>query len=112
MYHNDRRELKAIIAGVPMEMGAPLEDITSTKEGWDSIATARIDIDRVHRITQQRLHKELENLVVRPNEQIDDFALRLTTLKQQMARHGDKDLNARSMRWKSFFTRHQRSTPS
>jgi hypothetical protein len=33
-----------------------------------------------------------ENLFFRPSEQIEDFAIRLSTLKQQMARHDDEDL--------------------
>ena len=37
--------------------------------------------------------KEWENLAFRPGEQVEDFTLRLSTLKQQMARHGDKDLD-------------------
>ena len=50
-YHDDRRTLEAIIAGVLPEMGAPLADKASAKEVWDSIATARISVDRVRRIT-------------------------------------------------------------
>jgi hypothetical protein len=33
------------------------------------------------------------HLAFHPGEQIEDFALRLSTLKQQMALHGDKDLD-------------------
>ncbi|CAD6270767.1 unnamed protein product [Miscanthus lutarioriparius] len=39
-----------------------------------------------------RLCKDWENLFFRPGEQIEDFALRLSELKQQMVRHGDTDL--------------------
>jgi hypothetical protein len=92
-YHDDRRALEAIIAGVPSEMGAPLIDKASAKEAWDSIAAARISVDRVRRATLQRLRKEWENLAFRPGEQIEDFALRLSALKQQMALHSDKDLD-------------------
>jgi hypothetical protein len=80
-YHDDRRALEAIIAGVPQEMGAPLADKASTKEMWDSIATARIDVDCVRRATLQRLCKEWENLAFHPGEQIEDFTLRLSALK-------------------------------
>jgi hypothetical protein len=60
-YHDDRRALEAIIAGVPPEMGAPLADKASAKEAWDSIAMVRIGVDRVHCTTLQRLCKEWEN---------------------------------------------------
>ena len=50
-YHDDRRAHEAIIAGVPPEMGAPLVDKESAKEAWDSIAAARIGVDRIRRAT-------------------------------------------------------------
>ena len=50
-FHDDRRALEAIRAAVPTEMGAPLADKAMTKEAWDSIAVARIGVDRVHRAT-------------------------------------------------------------
>jgi hypothetical protein len=92
-YHDDRRALEAIIAGVPPEMGAPLADKASAKEARDSIATVCIGVDRVHHATLQQLRKKWENLTFRPGEQIEDFALRLSALKQQMALHKDKDLD-------------------
>jgi len=52
-YHDDRRALEAIIAGVPPEMGAPLTDKESAKAEWDSIDAARVGIDRVRRATLQ-----------------------------------------------------------
>jgi hypothetical protein len=57
-YHDDRHALEAIIAGVPPDMGAPLANKASAKEEWDSIAAARIGVDRVHRATLQQLRKE------------------------------------------------------
>jgi hypothetical protein len=81
-YHDDWRALEAIIARVPPEIGAPLVDKASAKEAWDSIAVVRIDVDRIRRATLQRLRKEWENLAFRPGEQIEDFALRLSVLKQ------------------------------
>jgi hypothetical protein len=65
---------------------------SQAKEAWGSIAAACIVIDRVRGATLQRLRKDRKNLSFRPSEQIDRFAIRLSTLKQQMARHGDKDL--------------------
>ena len=91
-YHDDRRALEAIIAGVPPAMAAPLADKATAKEAWDSIAAARIGVDRVRRTTLQRLRKEWENLAFRPGEQVEDFALRLSALKMQMACYGDKGL--------------------
>jgi hypothetical protein len=47
-------------------MGATLTDKETTKEAWDSIAAARIGVDRVRRTTLQRLRKEWENLASVP----------------------------------------------
>jgi hypothetical protein len=41
-YHDDRRALEAIIAGVPQEMQVSLADKHNAKDAWDSIAAARI----------------------------------------------------------------------
>jgi hypothetical protein len=88
-----------------------LTDKASTKEAWDSIATARISINRVHCVTLQRLRKDLENLAFHLSEQIEDFALRLSALKQQMAQHGDMDLT-KERGWRSCCGPSRRSTPS
>ncbi|XP_066392235.1 uncharacterized protein [Miscanthus floridulus] len=73
-------------------MGVPLADKASAKEVWDSITAACIGIDRVRRVMLQRLRKDWENIAFYTGEQIEDFALRLSALKQQMAHHSDTDL--------------------
>jgi hypothetical protein len=92
-FRDDRRALEVIVAAVPKEMGLPLLDKDTTKEAWDAIAATRIGVDRVRRSTLQRLRRDWENIGVNPGEQVEDFALRLTTLHQQLVIHGDKDIN-------------------
>jgi len=92
-YHDDRRALEAIIAGVPQDMQVSLADKLTAKDASDSIAAARIGVDRVRRATLQRLRKEWENLSFHPGEHIEDFALRLATLKQQMILHGERNMD-------------------
>ena len=92
-YHDDWRALEAIITGVPQEMQVSLADKHTAKDAWDSIAVAHIGVDRVRRATLQRLRKEWENLSFRPGEHIEDFALRLATLKQQMILHGERNMD-------------------
>ena len=70
MYHDDQCALEAIIAGVLPKMQVSLADKPSAKEAWDSVAAARIGVDRVRRATLQRLCKEWENLSFRPGEQM------------------------------------------
>jgi hypothetical protein len=50
---------------------------------------ARISSDRASKTTMQALHKEWENLVFNPGEDVDDFALHLNTLQQKMVQFGD-----------------------
>jgi hypothetical protein len=56
----------------------------TAKEAWDTIVAACIGSDRARKITLQALRKKWENLVFKPGEDIDDFALRLNTLQQKM----------------------------
>ena len=57
----------------------------TAKEAWDAIAAARIGSDRAHKSTLQALHKEWENLAFKPGEDVDDFALRLSTVAENGA---------------------------
>jgi len=91
-FRDDRRALEVIVVAVPKEMGIPLLDKATAKEAWDAIAATCIGVDRVHRATLQRLRRDWENIGVNPGEQVEDFALRLSTLHQQLVIHGDKDI--------------------
>jgi len=91
-FRDDRRALEVIVGAVPKEMGIPLLDKATAKEAWDAIAATRIGVDRVRRATLQRLRRDWENIGVNPGEQVEDFALRLSTLHQQLVIHGDKDI--------------------
>jgi hypothetical protein len=91
-FRDDRRALEVIVVTVPKVMGIPLLDKATTKEAWDAIAAARIGVDRVRRATLQHLRRDWENIGVNPGEQVEDFALRLSTLHQQLVIHGDKDI--------------------
>jgi hypothetical protein len=92
-YHEDRLALDAILASVPPEMISTLADKPSAKHAWDSLAASRVDIDRARKATMQKLRREWDHLSFRPGEDIDDFALHLSSLMQQLARHGDTDID-------------------
>jgi hypothetical protein len=70
----------------------------TAKEAWDAIAVARIGSDHASKTTLQALCKEWENLVFKPGEDIDDFALRLNTLQQKMVQFGDDTYGEESHR--------------
>jgi hypothetical protein len=88
-YYEDRRALDALIAAVPPEMQFSLSKKQTAKEVWDVIAAACIGSDRAHKTMLQELRKEWENLAFKPDEDVDDFALRLNTLQQKMVLFGD-----------------------
>jgi hypothetical protein len=88
-HDEDRRALDALIAAVPPEMQFSLSKKQTAKEAWDAIAAARIGSDRARKSTLQALRKEWENLAFKPDEDVDDFALRLNTLLQKMVQYRD-----------------------
>jgi hypothetical protein len=79
-YYEDRWALDALIAVVPSEMQFSLSKKRTAKEAWDAIAATHIGSDHANKTTLQALHKEWENLAFKPDEDVDDFALRLNTL--------------------------------
>jgi hypothetical protein len=92
-FDEDQRALEALLAAVPTEMHSSLANKRTTKDAWDAIAAARIGNDRARRSTLQKLRKEWENLAFKPGEDVDNFALRLNTLMQQLARYVDNDID-------------------
>ena len=70
-------------------MHSSLTNKQTAKDAWDAIAAARIGSNRARRSTLQKLRQEWENLAFKTDKDIDDFALRLNTLMQQLARYGD-----------------------
>jgi len=88
-YSDDRRALEALCASVPTKVAASIANKATAKLAWDAITLRRIGGDSVQRATLQRLRVEWEALVFQPGEQVEDFAVRLSNLKEQMARNGD-----------------------
>jgi hypothetical protein len=88
-FDEDRRAMDALIAAVPPKMQFSLTQKETAKEAWDAIAAARIGSDRARNSTLQTLRKKWENLALKPGEDLDDFALRLNTLRQKLVQFGD-----------------------
>ena len=92
-FDEDQRALEALLAAVPTEMHSSLANKRTAKDAWDAIAAARIGSARARRSTLQKLHQEWENLNFKPGEDIDDFALYLNTLMQQLASYDNNDID-------------------
>ena len=85
--------MEALCASVPPKIGATLANKPTAKLAWEAIKAKRVGSDRVGRAAFQHLRGEWEGLTFRPDEQIEDFAVRLTNLMEQMVHNGDTDLN-------------------
>jgi len=92
-YEQDRCALEALCAAVPAEIGATIPNKPTAKLAWEAMEARRVGSDRVRRATLQRLCGEWEGLTFRPDEQVEDFAVRLTNLMEQMVCNGDTDLD-------------------
>ena len=91
-YEEDRRALEALCAAVPLDIAASIANKRTAKLAWDAIALRRVGGDRVRRATLQRLRGEWEGLAFQPGEHVEDFAVRLSSLMEQMKLNGDTDL--------------------
>jgi hypothetical protein len=85
-FDEDRRAMDALIAAVPPEMQFSLTQKETAKEAW---GRHRCGSDRARKSTLLTLRKKWENLAFRPGEDLDDFALRLNTLRQKLVQFGD-----------------------
>ena len=89
--HVDRMALDAICSAVPSEMISTLAVKDSAKEAWDSIRVMRIGDDRIRKTSAQRLRRQYEELTLRDGEGVEDFALRLTGIVNQLSTLGDPE---------------------
>jgi hypothetical protein len=80
----EHMDLDAICSVVPPEMISTLTTKPSVKEAWESIKTMRIDVDRVHKASAQKLRREYEQLTFCDGESIEDFTMQLTSLMNQL----------------------------
>lgn len=87
----DRMALEAILRVVPPEMISTLAVKASAKEAWDAVKTMRVGIDRVRKAKAQQLRKEYEGIGFRAGETVDDFAMRLTGVVNQLSILGDPE---------------------
>jgi hypothetical protein len=90
----DRMALDAICSAVPPEMISTLVTKPSAKEAWESIKTMRIGVDRVRKVSSQKLRREYEQLTFHDSESVKDFAMRLVSLANQLVTLGDPEVSA------------------
>jgi hypothetical protein len=67
--------------------------LLTAKEAWDSIKTMCIGDDRLCKVTLQKVRSEYELLSLKEGESVEDFAMRLNNLTNQLAMLGDTELD-------------------
>jgi hypothetical protein len=98
----DRRALEVLCSTVPTEMVSALSGKATAKDAWDAIAAARVGSDRARKSALQKFREECDNLAFKPGEEVDDFALRLSSLRQQLEQYGDYEITEEEMDGESF----------
>jgi hypothetical protein len=83
--------LDAICSAVPTEMITSLATKETALEAWESIKTMRIGDDRIRKASAQKLRQEYEILDFRDVEGVEDFAMRLSGMVNQLAVLGDPE---------------------
>jgi hypothetical protein len=85
----ERMALDAICSTVPLEMVTTLVTKDMAMEAWESIKMMRIGDERVRLAAAQKLRREYETLMFNDSEGVEDFAMRLTGIVNQLATLGD-----------------------
>lgn len=86
----DQMAMKAILKAVPPEFISALGSEVTAKKAWEKLTTLRLNGDRVRKAKAQQLRREYEAIAFRNDEAVEDFALQLTSLVNQLAVLGDK----------------------
>ena len=89
--HEDHMALDAICSAMAPEMISTLAFKESPKEAWESIRVMRIGDDRIRKTNVQRLRCHYEELALQDGEGLEDFALRLTDIVNQLYTLGDTE---------------------
>lgn len=89
-YRIDRLALATILRSVPQEMLATLAVKETTKLAWEAIRIMCMGAERVREARAQTLRSEFETIRFKDGETVDDFAMRLTGLVNNLNILGDK----------------------
>jgi hypothetical protein len=87
----DRMALDVICSAVPPEMITALAMKDSAQEAWESIKVMRIGDDRIRMVSAQKVQREDEVLEFHNREGVEDFAMQLSGIVNQLAVLGDPE---------------------
>jgi hypothetical protein len=86
---DDRAALAALLRAVPPELVRTLAVKDCAKTAWEVIKTMRLGSERIREAKAQRRRREWEDLRFKTGETIEDFALRLTAIVNDLELLGD-----------------------
>lgn len=96
--HTDRLALTVILRGVPSDMWSSLAKKESAREAWLAVKTMRIGVDRVREANAQLLRRDFNAIAFKLGESTDEFAIRLTTLAENLRSLGDGITDAEAVK--------------
>jgi hypothetical protein len=86
---DDSAALAALLQAVPPELVRTLAVKDCGKTAWEAIKTMCLGSERIREAKAQRRHREWEDLRFKTGETIEDFALRLTAIINDLELLGD-----------------------
>jgi hypothetical protein len=86
----DQKALTAIYQGIPENMIPLIAEKKTSAEAWETIKTNRLGDDRIKDVRVQTLKSEFDRLQMKDTESVDDFALRMKTITNEIRMLGEK----------------------
>jgi hypothetical protein len=100
----DRRAPRRSVPRSRQRCCRPSPGTVTLKDTWDAIAAARVVSDCARKSALQKLREEWDFLAFKPGEEVDDFALRLSSLRQRLEQYDNYEITkeravAKFLRW-------------
>jgi hypothetical protein len=86
----DQMALAAIVQAVPEAVVMAISEKETAKEAWDALKETNMGEERVKKARVQTLKRELDGTYMGDSEKIDDFALKVTTILNEIRSLGTK----------------------
>jgi hypothetical protein len=86
---DDHAALAALLRAVPPELVRTLAAKDNAKAAWDTLKVLRIGDEWVHEAKAQTHRRDFDRLAFKDGESVEDFALRLSTVVNDLDTLGD-----------------------
>ncbi|EEE53913.1 hypothetical protein OsJ_00468 [Oryza sativa Japonica Group] len=86
----DQMALAAIVQAVPEAVVMAISEKETAKEAWDALKQMNMGEERVKKARVQTLKRELDGMYMSNSEKINDFALKVTTIVNEIRSLGTK----------------------